>query len=73
MFREVIKQYRDDKARVFITLTSGKYVTGVIVNHGPEALLVQEKDGTSRLVMKQAIETVSLAAVVKPPQKKREA
>lgn len=70
MFREVIKQYREEKSHVCISLSSGKYVIGVIVNHGPEALLVQTDMNGQQLVMKQAIESIRPASDHKPARKR---
>lgn len=73
MYREIVKQYRGEKTVAFITLTSGAYAVGVIENHGTEALLLRQKDGTAKLVMKQAIETMCPRSAVNPiPRKKRE-
>ena len=69
MYREIVKQYREEKTVVLITLSNGKYAVGVIENHGPEALLLRRKDGTAALVMKQAVVTM---CPNKPPQKKQE-
>lgn len=69
MFREIVKQYRGSQTRVCITLASGKYVTGTIVDHGPEALVVQSSPKEQQLVMKQAIETIRPAGERKPPRK----
>ena len=69
MYREIVKQYREEKTVAFITLSDGKYTVGVIENHGPEALLLRRKDGAAELVMKQAIVTM---CPNKPPRKKQE-
>lgn len=72
MYREIVKQYRDEKTVAFIALTSGAYAVGVIENHGPEALLLRRKDGTAELVMKQAIVSMCPFAAAKSPRKKQE-
>lgn len=72
MYREIIKEHREKKTKVLITLVSGKYSIGVIENHGPEALLLRRKDGAAELVMKQAIETISVATGRKTTAKSQE-
>lgn len=71
MFREIVKEYRSEQTRVRIWLRCGKYVEGVIVNHGPEALLVELKPGLSVPVMKQAIDWMIPASAAREMHEER--
>ena len=70
MFREFVKEQRSEGRRVCINLTGGRYILGVIVNHGPEAMLVQTGPSDQVLVMKQAVESIRPATDRKPARKK---
>lgn len=67
MFREYVKQCRSDQQRVRVELVSGKWIEGVIMNHGPEAVIVCTGPGVERCVLKHAIVSIAPA----PKGKKR--
>lgn len=61
MYREYVKECRSEQRRVKIELVSGKWIEGEIVNHGPEAVLVQTSPGVQRCVLKHAIVSIGPA------------
>lgn len=62
MYREYVKECRSEQHRVKIELMNGKFVEGEIVNHGPEALLLQTSPGVHRCVLKHAIVSIGPAS-----------